>query len=66
MFKTTGKSGLRRANSGAGAPQAAHRIASPNNRFRNGFVQRPGATPFLPETLEQHSFDSDSNPRVDE
>jgi hypothetical protein len=65
MFKTTGKSGLRRANSGAGAPQAAHRIASPNNKFKNGFVHGPAATPFLPATPQEHSFDSDSSPRVD-
>lgn len=61
MFKTTGKSGLRRSSGGgSGTPRVS------------GLTQLRGTTPphlmrppFLPDTPQEQTFDSNT-PRVDE
>jgi len=59
MFKTTGKSGLRRASGtgGSGTRVAATALKG------GGLVQGPVATPFMPQTPQEHGFDSNS-PRL--
>jgi len=62
MFKLTGSGGRRNAG-GRGVAQAAGRIVSPNNRFKNGPAPGPRTVAFQPDTQQGHGFDSNS-PRL--
>jgi hypothetical protein len=66
MFKLTGKSGRRNASPGGGATQATGRIVSPYNKFRNTVAPGPRTVAFMPDTQQEHGFDNDNGPRIDE
>jgi hypothetical protein len=60
MFKLTGRSGRRNSGTG-GVAQAARRIVSPRNKFRNTEAPHPRTVAFQPETQQEHGFDSKSS-----
>jgi hypothetical protein len=60
MFKLTGRSGRRNAGTG-GVAQAARRIVSPRNHFKNTEAPGPRTVAFQPQTQQEHGFDSNSS-----
>lgn len=62
MFKLTGRSGRRNSGTG-GVAQAARRIVSPNNKFRQTEQPPPHIAFQMPPGTANHGFDSNS-PRL--